>query len=272
MSSREPRPNVREPQRRWMHAAFGVGSKHFLWGGEGSSAIRTAQIETFDVSSAKWQEPLLLKGSPPGSLDGMAVTTDGDSAYSFGGWDGSTHTNSIYEINTRTLECRHVLPTSSYSPPGVAHSSILLYNKQLVAFGGDTDKGPTNDLYIFDLRKGECGNSKLYSCLVSCARDERHLESATPTTRQPHGLALVMYAEDSARYTHWKLSAAILDLHRGEQTSAQLLVSPQQVVTTYHPYLSSPSLVNQTIGKHGLAKLTRFLFPLGMLSRVNNWQ
>ena len=234
---------AKQPQPRWYHAAFGVGSKHFLWGGDCSPAIQTAQIETFDVSSAKWQEPLLLKGSPPGRLYAMAVTTDGDSAYSFGGYVGSTRTNSIYLINTRTLECRHVLPTSSYSPPGVAYSSILVYNEQLVACGGITDKGRTNDLYIFDLRKGECWNSKLYSCPVSGARDEGHFESATPTTRQPHGLALVMHAEDSARCTHWQLrvSAAIPDLHRGEQTSAQLLVSLQQVVTTYHchPYLST---------------------------------
>ena len=173
---------AKQPQPRYYHAAFGVGSKHFLWGGGGSpqAAIQTTQIETFDVSSAKWQEPLLLKGSSPGSLCGMAVTTDGDSAYSFGGWDGSTPTNSTYKINTRTLESRHVLPTSSYAPPGVADSSILLYNEQLVACGGSTDQGRTNGLYVFDLRKGECGNSKLYSCLVS--RDEGHFESATPGT------------------------------------------------------------------------------------------
>ena len=147
--------SAKEPQRRYDHAAFGFGSKHFLWGGVGFPAIQTAQIETFDVTSAKWQEPLLLKGSPPGRLRGMAVTIDGDSAYSFGGKVGSSRTNNIYEINTRTLECRYVLPTSSYSPPGVAYSSILLYNEQLVACGGLTGKGRTNDLYIFDLRKGE---------------------------------------------------------------------------------------------------------------------
>jgi len=36
--------------------------------------------------------------------------------------------------------------------------------------------------------------------------------------------------------------------------------------------LLGTSLVNQTVGKYGLAKLARFSFPLGMLSRVNNWQ
>ena len=162
----------REPQLRRYHAAFGVGSKHFLWGGEGSPAIRTAQIEAFDISSAKWREPLLLKGSPPACLDGMAITTNGDSAFSFGGYNGSIRTNSIYEINLRTLECRKILPTDSYSPPVVAYSSILLYNEQLVVFGGFTDKGSTNDLHVFDLRKRECGNS-----LVSGARDEGHFES-----------------------------------------------------------------------------------------------
>ena len=172
----------REPRPRWYHAAFGVGSKHFLWGGDGSPAIQTAQIETFDISSATWQEPLLLKGSPPGRLDGMAVTTDGNSAYSFGGYVGSIRTNSIYEINTQTLECTDVLPTSSSSPPGVAFSDMVFFQNLLVVYGGHTDKGPTNDLYIFDLRRGECGNSKLYLRLVSGARDERHFESATLTT------------------------------------------------------------------------------------------
>ena len=152
----------RELQRRFYHAAFGFGSKHFLWGGLGSPAIQTAQIETFDVFSTKWQEPLLLKGSPPDRLYGMAVTTDGgDSAYSFGGYEGSTRTNSIYEINTETLECRHVLPASTYSPPRVAGSRMVSFKDVLVVYGGITDKGPTKDLYVFDLRKGECGNSKL---------------------------------------------------------------------------------------------------------------
>jgi len=160
----------REPRPRHYHAAFGVGSKHFLLGGFRSS-IQTAQIETFDVSSTKWQEPLVLKGPPPDRQSSIAVTTDGNSAYSFGGCVGHTPTNSIYEINIRTLECRHVLPTSSYSPPGVVYSSILLYNEQLVACGGQTAErrnyGLTNDLHVFDLRKRERGNSKLYSCLVS---------------------------------------------------------------------------------------------------------
>ena len=108
-----------------------------------------------------------------------------------------------------------------------------------MACGGDTAKGLTNDLYIFDLRKSECGNSKLYSCLVSGARDEGHFESATPTTRQPHGLALVMYAEDSARCTHWQLrvSAAIPDLRRTDKRAA---VSITAAGRNYLPLPSIP--------------------------------
>ena len=155
----------REPQRRNHHSAFGVGPKHFLWGGVGSTAIQTAQIESFDIFSTKWQEPLLLKGSPPGSLYGMAVTTDGDSAYSFGGCD-ATYSNSIYEINLRTLQCKEILPaTSTSSPPGVAYSGLVFFNERLVVYGGYNAKGRTNDLHVFDLRKSECA-SKLHSYLV----------------------------------------------------------------------------------------------------------
>ena len=170
----------REPQRRHYHAAFCVGSKHILWGGDGSPAIQTAQIEAFDIFSAKWREPLLLKGSPPARLEGMAVTTDGNSAYSFGGYEDSTRTNSIYEINLRTLECRKIPPASTSSPPGLAYIGMVLFQDHLVVYAGFTDKGRTTDLRVFNLRKSECENSKLYSRLVSGARDD---ESTTPTTR-----------------------------------------------------------------------------------------
>ena len=153
----------REPQPRWLHGAFGVGLKYFLWGGAGSLTIRTAEIETFDITSAQWLNPQPLKGSPPDRLEGMAVTTDGDYAYSFGGWNGST-SNHIYEINSRTLQCMKIPLASSYSPPEIQYSAIVCFNEKLVAYRGWTGQGPTDDLYVFDLRKSECGNSKLYSC------------------------------------------------------------------------------------------------------------
>lgn len=152
---------LREPQPRRWHAALGVGDKHFLWGGQGDS-IRTTQIETFDVFSTKWVEPQLLQGSLPDRLDSMAVATDGEKAYTFGGYRGSTRINNIYEINLLTSQCKEIPPASSYSPPGVAGSGMVYWNEQLVVYGEYTSKGRTNDLHVFDLKKSKCRNSRLH--------------------------------------------------------------------------------------------------------------
>ena len=145
-----------EPQPRYRHAAFGVGLKHFLWGGDGFTQNQTTQIETFDISSGKWEEPRLLQGSLPDRLWSMAVTTDGEYAYSFGGYSGSTRTSNIYEINLRTMRCRELRPqSSSHAPKGTSASRIVCFDERLVVYGGYADQGYTDDLYVFDLRKSE---------------------------------------------------------------------------------------------------------------------
>lgn len=157
----------REPQPRWKHAAFGVGLKHFVWGGDGGCAkIQTRQIEVFDISSAKWEEPQLLQGSAPlpDRLWDMAVITDGENAFSFGGWKGSTRINNIYEINSRTLQCDELQPAShthQVVPQGAAGSRTVHFDEKLPFYAGETDDdGRIDDLYVFDLKKSERGKSK----------------------------------------------------------------------------------------------------------------
>lgn len=147
--------SAREPQPRLRHAALGVGLEHFVWGGNGYSKINPTRMETFRLSSAKWEDSQSLRGSLPECLCGMTVTNDGDSVYSFGGRSGSTLINSVYEINPRTLQCKENRPVSSYSPPGVECSGIVCFDELLVAYGGYTDRGRSDDLYVFDLRKSE---------------------------------------------------------------------------------------------------------------------
>lgn len=149
-----------EPQPRYYHAAFGVGLKHYLWGGYDDSAIQTTQIETFDIFSARWLEPSALQGSPPDNLVRMAVTTDGELGYTFGGWKCTTANilvNTVYELNLETLQCREIPVASSYSPPRISDSAIVYFDEKLVAYGGLTDRARTDDLHVFDLRKSECG-------------------------------------------------------------------------------------------------------------------
>lgn len=166
-----------QPQPRYRHAAFGVGLKQYVWAG--SADINTAQIETFDISSAKWEKPQLLQGSLPDSLSGMAVTTDGEHAYTFGGVKGSTRINTLYEINPRTLQCRELLPESSlHAPKGASASGLVYYKGKLVVYGGYTDEGRTDDLHVFDLRKSECiGGEHAFTHAVFCHYKPANIES-----------------------------------------------------------------------------------------------
>lgn len=55
---------ARQPLPRTNHAAVGVGSKLYVWGGDGRSAtIPTPTLEVFDVPSVSWEEPQRLHGS-----------------------------------------------------------------------------------------------------------------------------------------------------------------------------------------------------------------
>ena len=167
----------KEPQPRDNHTAFNFGLKHFHWGGDGGSVIQTTLIDTFDISSTKWEDPKVFQGSSCGPLWGTAVTTDGENTYTFEGYHSSTLINTVYEINPRTMQCRELPHASSYSPPAMSYSGLVFFDEKLVVYTGCTDQGLTSDLYVFDLRKSECKDRKCFSFLVSGAPNDGRFKS-----------------------------------------------------------------------------------------------
>lgn len=154
--------SLRQPQPRENHAAVGVGKKLFVWAGDcGSSKIQTTTVESFDVSSGTWEQPQRLHGSLPDGLYGMAVASDGENAYSFGGRSGShskyTYYNTLYEINLSTFECNELVPRDlSFAPKKKKGSGMVLFESKLVIHGGYTGQDWTDDLHVFDIRTSEC--------------------------------------------------------------------------------------------------------------------
>ena len=151
-----------QPLPRRGHAAVSVGRKLYVWGGHNrSTKIRTATIESFDVSSETWLKSQQLHGSQlPNGLWDMAVTSDGEIAYTFGGRTGSypdcTYYNTLYQINLSTMKCTELVPRSGSNPPMKACGSRMIYfSGKLVVYGGYTGRDWTDQLRVFDLRKGE---------------------------------------------------------------------------------------------------------------------
>ena len=156
----------KEPQRRESHAFIGAGQKLHIWGGfSGRSATVDTQLQTFDVFSQTWERPRNLRGSCPDGLYNMAVTSDGERGYTFGGTtlsNGSSdkvYYNTVYQFDPSTLGCKELVPRNPASAPQkTAGSDMVFYDQKLVIYGGRTGSGAAtvqNVLCVFDLRTSE---------------------------------------------------------------------------------------------------------------------
>ena len=157
MSSSPPQPRI-DP------AAVGLGQKLYIWGGCGDSKFRTTSIESFNVSSLTWEQTQNFHGSPPDGLWNMAVTTDGQNAYTFGGMAvGPTCT--VYEFNLSTKQCRELVPVNpSYAPSKKGACRMVCLNQKLVVYGGASVPGTaTDELHVFDIRTSELGGKQVCS-------------------------------------------------------------------------------------------------------------
>ena len=158
MASKSPSV-AREPRARYFHAAVSVGQTLHVWGGDGGrTSVQASTVECLDVPSATWQEPRQLRGHPlPDRLQAMAVTADGERAYSFGGRTGSGKSNAVYEVNMTSLECRELAPASASPVPSKKFGSGMVhYQHMLVVYGGFTsESGTTDELHVFDLNTSE---------------------------------------------------------------------------------------------------------------------
>ena len=147
---------TRRPTARSFHAAVAVGQNMLVWGGWEKDA---SVAECFDLTSLTWMEPQQLRGDPlPAGLHAMAVASDGEKAYLFGGDSDVGRRNNLYSVDLATLEVRELVPRpGSTSPPcGRMLSRMVCHGRKLVVYGGLTNEGVmSNKLDVFDLLTGE---------------------------------------------------------------------------------------------------------------------
>ena len=148
-----------EPSARRSHAAVGCGSNMFVWGGKGGggSIVSSSVVERFNVQSTSWQEPRQIRGqSLPDGLYSMAVASDGERAYYFGGYvgGGNQRCNSLYVLDLSSMQCRQ-MATGGESPTARSSSAMVHYRRQLVVHGGRTGRRVYDELFVFDLDTSE---------------------------------------------------------------------------------------------------------------------
>ena len=152
-----------EPQARFAHAAACVEGNMLIFSGcAGIRVIPSALVETYHVPSMTWQEQRQLSGQAlPVNFRSMAVASDGERAYLFGGLTGQfgsgKYCNTLYEVNLTSLDCRELVPAPDSLFPSARSDSHMVFSEQrkLVVYGGRTDAGPTDELLVFDLDTSE---------------------------------------------------------------------------------------------------------------------
>ena len=154
--------------------------KLHVWGGHSRDLLRgkvslkdhTSTVFTFDSYLETWSH-LNAGGTPPSVLSGCACASAGHYLYAFGGCDSNyKYTGSLHQLNTRTSTWTEL---AKDGPMKKASSAMVVYNNQLIVFGGDgipsspmqpgsefivddddTDgSGWTNEMHSFDLKEGE---------------------------------------------------------------------------------------------------------------------
>ena len=137
-------------------AAVGVDHTMFVWGRRGDEGVPTTVVERFDVQSLTWKKPRKLHGHhlPSGLRNNMAVASEGEKAYLFGGYPVEGFEDKVFSVDLTSLESRELVPTSPFRPGGRDGCRIVLHGGKLVVYGGNTGSGVTDDLLVFELASG----------------------------------------------------------------------------------------------------------------------
>ena len=146
-----------------------LDSKVFLWGGEGSNLEDRRFLRVFDMHEKKWLKRR-TKGTPPQGYVACAYTLIGSVLYIFGGSDGQSYYNDIYQIElSKSLVWKKCKVQNPDKAPMKKRSTGMIARKtkdgsdELVVFGGygapraDTQPGSTihrtNEVHTFNIFK-----------------------------------------------------------------------------------------------------------------------
>jgi DNA-binding CsgD family transcriptional regulator/N-acetylneuraminic acid mutarotase len=118
-----------------------IQEKIYIPGGRLANGLPTDQLEVYDIQTNTWDN----RHAMPRALMGSAIAVVEGSLYVFGGWDGKTHTRSLYIYSYETDQWTQGtdLPSSrSYMAAAVVEGHIQL-------IGGETKDGPIADYLIY---------------------------------------------------------------------------------------------------------------------------
>ena len=104
------------------------------------SLIQGLEVFTFPSSSY-----------PPTQTIYSSMASLNTSVYIFGGSDGFTYSNAMSQFSFESMSWIQLIQSSENQPTPRIHSVLFEYNSSIYLFGGQSEQGLRNDLWMFDI-------------------------------------------------------------------------------------------------------------------------
>jgi len=138
--------------KRYGHTAFSQEGNMYIFGGSNESKLSTSQIWMLDLDDQEWIQCKTSGETPSARSFHMSILYQED-LYVFGGkLNVVVKFNDLWKLNMRTMNWQEIkvkgwIPTPRYGFSAARDSS------KLFIFGGETDKGKTDQILIFEIER-----------------------------------------------------------------------------------------------------------------------
>ncbi|CAG9313184.1 unnamed protein product [Blepharisma stoltei] len=139
----------KSPSPRKSHSLCSSEAKLYLFGGQNGNDYYNDLWELDPENPTSWQS-ILTSGDIPSPRSGHASDSQGDLVVIFGGYDGTSYLNDLYYLNLITNSWKEVIPSSIDLPAGRVEACMKVYLPYVFIFGGKTESGITNDLWLYN--------------------------------------------------------------------------------------------------------------------------
>ena len=160
------RDKFSEPSPNEGHVSALVDGKVYVWGGTTGGIEDPATINYFQPLSESWSWSVCVGDNHPG-LQFAACASAGHHLYVYGGCDKELRAySSLHQLDLRTNTWRMI--SSDHDGPRRKRASGLVdLSSHLLLIGGrDEDNKDTDEIHMFDLKKGEKEGAMCYGYRV----------------------------------------------------------------------------------------------------------
>lgn len=161
--------NYTYPEVRSNHALRGINSYFYLFGGLGVSGY-LGDLWQYDLDTELWLK-MSPSGPQPSARHLFASDSFGDALLVWGGEGKKGLLSDIHIFNSRNNQWNTIVSQSSTTPSARKGACAVFQMPYLYIYGGETQSGYSNELWVFDLQTYEytlISNSALEIAYANC--------------------------------------------------------------------------------------------------------